>query len=234
METKSGLTFLEEKQVYVPSKFLEKEYQRKRGSPLSRQPFPDLSIDVSEAVAAFPEFAVNEKDFVLYDCYQSNGFASTSAHVRKTKKSDGQHYICGGVNAYFSNCDSVPREYIPKFKTILDEAGLVHLDIEPDKLRKKFETDDHFKIISSLRIEPDYEFALLRNQPRLDIRMFNNHAYADGPKRAFPSAEQIKKDALTVAKITQAMNETFINDFLHCEESYDDPRNDLSDFWASG
>lgn len=230
MEAKAGLTFVEEKKTYIPSMFLGDEYCRRRGSPLSRQPFPNIDEVVNGVVEKFPDFAKKEEDFVLYDCFHNNGFASTNARVIKTEKVDNQHYVCGGVNAYFSNCNSAREEYIPKFKGFLDKAGLIHLDIAPDKLRLDVETDDKFRIISSMCIQPDYQFVLMRNKPRSDIAMFNNHVHVDGPKRAFPSEKQIKTDALTVAKITQAMNDTFIRDFLHSEESYDDPSNDLSDW----
>ena len=173
---------------------------------------------------------INDKDFILYECSHNNGFASTNAQVRKTDKVNNQHYVCGGVNALFSNCNSGDKEYMPKFKGLLDKAGLVHLEIEPDDLNIGIETSDRNIILSSMKIGPDYKFALIRNQMRPDIEMFNNSALVVGPHRTFPSEEEIKFDALSVAAITQAMNETFTDDFLHCEESYDDPRNDLSDY----
>jgi hypothetical protein len=226
METKPGLTFLMEKNLLAPTMFLHKPYKRDR---YDRSPFPNVNEVVGQVIAQFPDFAQKEPDFVLYETMHSNGFAYVNAQVRKSAKMGGSHYLAGGVNGIHCNRNPVPSEYIPKFEGLLDKAGLVHLNIKPDELSLRNETVDPSDIIHSMKIAPEFQFALIRRQPRSDIAMYNNLAYVQGPSRLWPSADETKKDAISVAAITQALNETFTEDFLRYEESFDDGE-DLSDF----
>jgi hypothetical protein len=224
---KNNLTFLPEQSLYIPTMFFGKDYERKNGG---KAPFPNIREVVGQVVDEFPDFAEKDHNFALYRCMHTNGFASTTAGVwKKISVPGGLQEIRGSVCTDYSNCDVSKEKYMPQFKENMDKAGLVHLDIKPDTLGLNYTLDlnlgDSSKVLSSMRIDNDYGFSLIT----IPGICFTNTAYVQGPKRDFSKTEKIKKDALSVAAITQALNETFTEDFLRLEEPRDDGQ-DISDF----
>jgi hypothetical protein len=242
MEQK-GLAFQQKGNFYMPAKFLGEMYFRKKGPKTT---FPNVGEVVEQTITEFPDFADKARDFILYACHHDNGFATTDSTVRKkVNDNNGLQHIIGAITATASNCDASDEKYKAQLDEIMDKAGLVHLDIKPDQL--SLDLGNGSNVISSMKVNEDYKISIFA-KPVLPTRGFTNNVYVQGPKRDIvigdgknvalissrealrkASAEAIKKDALSVAAITQALNETFVPDFLRYEESFDDGE-DLSDF----
>ncbi len=227
MEVANGVKVLEDGKVYAPIKFFGEEFKYQ-----GKDIVPDINKVVEQTIEEFPDFANKNLAFVLYECSHNNGFATTNTQVRKTAIKNNQHWVCGGVNVSpaVGGTEEVEKQ-IPRFEELLDKEGFVHKELKPDEisLNMKMEKERN-KMLSCMEICPDYRFALFRSDMRPEYFIYGHHAYAEGPKRNFPSLEKVKADALNVAAITQAMNDAFRNTFLELEMPKDNPEDDIKDY----